>query len=100
MTRATLTQAENFSLTWLIKEEYTSSGLSDAEFSRYAAEKLNLPKLNRDHIEPRRSIFSIPSNSTRRASSPALSELQLLVSNLEARVKILEGWHITWKNTK
>jgi hypothetical protein len=61
MATVTLTMEQDFNLVTLLKEEYTSSNMTDSEFATYVNNKLQL-NINKGHIATRRHAFNIPSN--------------------------------------
>lgn len=86
MSRTVLPRAQDFALMTLVRAEYTSSGLSDSAFARYAAEKLGLPMLKNSHVKGAREAFSIPLNIPPIACGPLPDRL----AALEQRVFALE----------
>lgn len=84
MPRTTLDMQSRFLLMKLVEAEYSEAAKSDAEFSRYASEKLNAI-VNTNHILHIRQALKIPSYRTIiQSTAPAtLRTLELRVAALE-----------------
>lgn len=79
-----LHRAEQRRLEDYVQEFYVKSGLSDAAFAAQAAEQLNLPGINQNHVASAREVFNIRSNRD------ILRELSKSEGTLVQRVQRLE----------
>jgi hypothetical protein len=86
MASVTLTMEQDFELVMLLKEEYTSSNMTDSEFANYANSMLQL-NINKGHIATRRHAFNIPSNVPPPIIPSSVEEVE---NTLESRVIALE----------
>jgi hypothetical protein len=96
-----LTMVQDHALINLILTEYVQSGMTDADFAKYAEEKLKIaPGSVKDHtIKMRRDQFKIANNKARGvnpADNASLTAAILAqgqrVTALEERIAVLEGW--------
>lgn len=61
-TRKTLSPIESFRLMQYIELNYASLRLNDPDFAKKAAEDLQLPQVNENHVALRRNELGIPSH--------------------------------------
>jgi hypothetical protein len=94
-----LKMADNFRLINYMIAEYTTSGLTDADFAVKAAEALQLPEINAGHIVHRRKEFDIPANTRAKVEDTDLQTLAATVlsqateiASMKERIAQLEVW--------
>jgi hypothetical protein len=88
-----LSRKEEFDLVSLLKAEFVGKKLTDADFAKYATEKLGFD-VNSDHVSNNRRAFGIPSTKqTVRAEKKAAAPGTVVarIAGLEARVEALES---------
>lgn len=96
-----LTMVQDHALINLILTEYSQGGMTDADFAKYAEDKLKIPAGTiKDHtVKMRRDQFKIANNKSvfRSASDPGAMSAMVLaheqkIASLEERLALLEGW--------
>ena len=95
-TKNHLPMAARLALADLIRAEFTTSGMTDAEFATYAAGKIATggKQLNRDHVNGLRTALSIPSNRPVKPAAPTAADTEALMALIEEqgkRIEKLEG---------
>ena len=87
VTKATLTGSQRIKLTDLLRERYTSSGLTDEKFADAIRAEV-CPALNWRHVSNQRTAAGIPSNVVRVAKIDAADMAKRIVQ-LETQMLVL-----------
>jgi hypothetical protein len=96
-----LTMVQDHALINLILTEYAASGMTDADFAKYATDKLKIKEgVLKDHtIKMRRDQFKVANNKSKPATPSDLASLaatvlaqDMRISQLTERIDLLEGW--------
>ena len=84
-----LNQVQSYRLCALIESKYAEKCVCDAEFAKYAAEALGLPKLNVYHVRDRRADLGIPNSVDQQKAQETKTVIERLAA-VEAAVQRLE----------